>query len=536
MKHSLLVVIMMLSYTLLFSQQDAWVYLVDKENVSASISNPISILTAQAINRKNAKGIAIDVRDVPVNEAYISQLKLQSGITVMAKSKWFNAVHVRGSEIDINNLSNLAFVESVDFADKNLNPEGRQTTQQSKQQQEASLINFSYGSTQNQVEMINIDGLHQLNFTGDGMIVAVLDSGFPNVNTMSAFQRLRTNGDLLDGYDFVSRSSDVYQFTGSDHGTKTLSTMAGFVQDQYVGTAPDASYYVFRTEDVDSENPVEESYWVEAAERADSLGVHIINSSLGYTVYDNPNYSYTPDQMDGQTAFISRGANMAAEKGILVVNSAGNSGNSSWQIVGAPADAADVFTIGGVDSQGNYSSFSSRGSAIQPTLKPDVVAKASSTSVISQSGSIVNNSGTSFSSPIMAGAIACLMQALPELPNEDLKQVIRMSASQYDSPDYFLGFGIPNMQQALDIALSQNDVALETFKIFPNPVKEILNIKSSSILSSELKIFDVMGKEMLHQKLNTPNNRIDVSGLSSGVYILHVISSVNSITHKFIKS
>src|SRR5690606_28980332 len=150
---------------------------------------------------------------------------------------------------------------------------------------------------------------------------------------------LRDNGNLLGGYDFVNRTSDIYAYTGNSHGTRVLSTMAGYIQDEYVGTAPDASYYLFRTEDVMSENPVEESYWVEAAERADSLGVHIINSSLGYTTFDNPNYSYTPEAMNGETAFITRGANIANEKGILVINSAGNSGSGSWQIVGAPADA-----------------------------------------------------------------------------------------------------------------------------------------------------------------------------------------------------
>jgi len=526
----------LLFQSLMYSQQDAWIYLTDKENVAASISNPITILTQKAIDRKNAQGIAIDVRDVPVTESYITQLKAQTGITVLAKSKWFNAVHVRGSEADINALTVLSFVDYIDFADKSLNT-GRPSVQQSKFDTEEALINFVYGNSQVQIDMINLDNLHVSDYTGDGITIAVLDAGFPNVNTMSAFQRLRDNNDLLNGYDFVNRTSNVYAYTANSHGTLVLSDMAGFVQDQFVGTAPDASYYLFRTEDAATENPVEESYWVEAAERADSLGVNIINSSLGYTTYDNPNYSYTPSDMNGLTAFITKGANIAAEKGILVVNSAGNSGAGSWQIVGAPADAAGVFSIGGVDASGNYASFSSRGDASQPTLKPDVVAQAAGPYVINQSDNITTSNGTSFSSPIMAGAIACLMQALPSMSPNQIKQFIRQSASQYSTPDYFLGYGIPDMQMALNLALSVTEFETVQSKIYPNPVNNILYVQLSSVSeNTEVTIYNVLGKVVLQQKLSELNSSIDVSSFSSGLYMLSISSNKNSKTFKLIKS
>jgi hypothetical protein len=300
-----------------FAQQDAWVYFTDKENVANAIANPLTILTQKAIDRKSDHNVAIDERDVPVNENYITQVKNTSGIMVMAKSKWFNAVHVRGSEADINDLLNLGFVASIEFADDNLNRMPTQSnSSNNKFNVEDALVNFEYGNTQNQVEMISADVLHQMDYTGNGVTVAVLDAGFPNVNTMGAFQRLRNAGKLLNGYDFVNRTADIYAYAGSTHGTKVLSAMAGFIQDAFVGTAPDASYYLFRTEDAGSENPVEESYWVEAAERADSLGVDIINTSLGYKSYDNPNYSYTASDLDGNTAFITKGANIAFEKGL----------------------------------------------------------------------------------------------------------------------------------------------------------------------------------------------------------------------------
>ncbi|WP_033956617.1 S8 family serine peptidase [Psychroserpens jangbogonensis] len=537
MKKLLLIGFMLFQY-MSFAQEHAWVYLTDKENVATSIANPISILTQNAIERKATHSIPIDERDVPVNENYISQLKVQTGITVMAKSKWFNAVYVIGLETDnISVLADLDFVASIDFADKSLNSESRVALSNNKFEIEESLIDFEYGSALNQVEMIGVDHLHVSDYTGEGIVIAVLDAGFPNVNTMDAFQRLRDNDDLLGGYDFVDRNDDVFEFTGNEHGTRVLSDMAGFIQDEFVGTAPDASYYLFRTEDSAGEMPVEESYWVEAAERADSLGVHIINSSLGYRVFENENYSYTPSDMDGNTAFITKGANIANEKGILVVNSAGNSGGNEWQIVGAPADASGVFSIGAVDFEGNYAPFSSQGNASQPTQKPDVVARGAAAAVVNSSNVIINNSGTSFSSPIMAGAIASLWQALPDATNEEIKQFVRMSASQFNTPDFFLGFGIPNFELALEIGLSLAEEEFVRFKVFPNPVSNILNIQiPTSAEPTNLKIYNVLGKLVLEKNIIQSETKLDLSLMASGVYMMSFESNKGSKTFKLIKS
>lgn len=523
--------------TLFAQDQDAWVYLADKENVATSIANPISILTQRAIDRKVNDGVVIDERDVPVNEAYITQLKQQSGITVFAKSKWFNAVHVRGTEEAINAVLNLPFVDSVDFADKSLNTSSRLESVQDKFEIEDVSITFNYGNTQNQVEMINADNLHVSDYTGEGVLVAVMDSGFSNVNTMTGFQRLRDNADLLGGYDFVDRTEDIYAFSGSDHGTKVLSDMAGFVQGEFVGTAPDASYYLFRTEDVFSETPVEESYWVEAAERADSLGVDLINTSLGYRVFDNPNYDYTPEEMNGETAFITRGATIAVQKGIVVVISAGNAGAIEWQTVSAPADAAEVLSIGAVDADGVYATFSSQGSNAQPTQKPDVVARGREAYVIADNDAIVQNNGTSFSAPIMSGGIASLMQALPDATPTQIKQFIIESGSQFSTPDNFLGHGIPDLQLALDIGLSVLEQEREDFELFPNPVSTKLTIRFPfGIEAAELRLYDVLGKQVLSQPISNTTNRIDTSELASGIYLLQIKSATISKTIKLIKS
>lgn len=520
------------SFLLGISQEDAWVYFTDKANVEFHLNNPITILTQQALNRKAQFGIEIDERDVPINENYISEIKNQPGITVLAKSKWFNAVHVRGEQTAINNLETLQFVNNIVFANHALNTNSRLFQTNDKFEIENSQTTYNYGSTFNQVSMISVDQLHQQGFTGNGMIVAVLDSGFSNVDQMDAFENLRNNGKLLDGYDFVDRTDNIYAFTGNDHGTKVLSDMGGFIQDEFVGTAPDASYYLFRTEDVFSENPVEESYWVEAAERADSLGVHIINSSLGYTTYDRPEYSYTPSQMNGTTAFISKGASIAAQKGILVVNSAGNSGHVSWETVGAPADSPDVFSIGAVDSNGDYAFFSSVGSSAQSTQKPDVVARGLSAFVVNDQNNIITNSGTSFSSPIIAGALACLMQALPDKSPDQIKQLVRESSSQFSAPDNFLGFGIPNFSDALQLGLSVNDNQIVQINVYPNPVKNNLIITQSVVTNSgEIVIYNQLGKRVYQSNIVENYHQIDVSNWASGLYILKI--NLDTISNQF---
>jgi len=311
--------------------------------------------------------------------------------------------------------------------------------------------------------------------------------------------------------------------------------MGGFIQDQFVGTAPDAAYYLFRTEDAASENPVEESYWVEAAERSDSLGVDIINTSLGYKNYDNPNYSHAASDLDGSTAFISRGATIASEKGMLIINSAGNSGANG---VNAPADATNILSIGAVDANGFYASFSSQGSDFQPTLKPDVMARGAASFVIDVNGNMVQNNGTSFSSPILSGAAACLWQAFPEMTNIQIMNFIRESASQYDMPDYFMGYGIPDFQIALELGIELQASQRTEFKIFPNPVEDILQvIFPGTVERADLFVFDILGKLILEITLNEEDTEVNLEQLSSGIYLARFKADNNtSKSFKLIKN
>nr|MBP6001729.1 S8 family serine peptidase [Flavobacterium sp.] len=311
-----------------FSQEDAWVYFTNKPNAQYFLDNPLQMLTSRALLRRSNQNIPLTLNDVPVHQPYIDQVDAIPGIVVMAKSKWLNCVHVRGALSDIQSLSSLSFVSSIYYANLSLN--SRISTPVSESLFSKKLeteITYSYGNSANQIQMLNGHLLHQSDFVGTGKMIAVLDSGFLNANTILPLQNLYTNNLVLGGYNYVSGSADVYAL--DSHGTMVLSCMGGKVDGQLIGTAPNAQYYLFVTEDVVNENPVEESYWVEAAEEADRLGVDIITSSLGYFGYDNLNYSYSYSDMTGNKAFASKGANIAFSKGMIVVASAGNSGAST---------------------------------------------------------------------------------------------------------------------------------------------------------------------------------------------------------------
>ncbi|WP_041295565.1 S8 family serine peptidase [Dokdonia sp. 4H-3-7-5] len=533
----LLVLLLMTAYG--NAQQDAWVFFVDKENVAASLDNPISILTQDALDRKELHGVAIDERDVPVNENYITQIKSEPGITVLAKSKWMNCVHVRGSLAQIEALEALQIVDYIEYADRSIT---RQATPfeflKGDPLPPQSRVTFNYGATDNQVTMLSVDELHEQDFTGAGMVIAIMDSGFPGVNNNEGFSRLRNAGNLLDGYDFVGRNNDEFEFSNSSHGTRVASDIVGFIENQFVGTAPDAAIYCFRTEDVASENPVEESYWVEAAERADSLGVDVINTSLGYRTFDNSNYDYSYDDMDGETTFISRGATLAFEKGMLVVTSAGNSGTG---MISAPADAVGSFTVGAVNASGNYASFSSIGPSSDGRIKPDVVAKGAGSAVIDQNDNITTNNGTSFSSPIMAGAIASFWQANPELTNAVMMQLVRESASIYDNPTVQLGYGIPDFGAALEEVLSTSALyevqEFKDYQILPNPASEMaVLVLPKEVTQVEVTIFDILGKKITSKRMSQQVNALPISTLKKGVYLIQINDGNSIVTQKFIKA
>ena len=501
--------------------EDAWVYFNDKPSSATFLANPLTMLTQRSLDRRTAQNIPLDITDVPVEQTYITQITAATGITVMAKSKWLNALHIRGTQANIQALTALSFVNSVKFANHSLNPGGR-ISQNSNlikpiNKQFDVQVTYNYGGSQNQIEMLNGHLLHQQNFTGQGKIIAVLDSGFTGVDTAAPFQNLITNNQILGGYNFPDQ--DTNYFFRHNHGTTVLSTMGGFTDGQLVGTAPNAQYYLFITEDINSENPVEESYWVEAAELADYYGVDVINSSLGYLGYDNPNYSHQYDDMVGNKTFASRGANLAFSKGIVVVISAGNSGTFPEPHIATPADAMGALTIGAVDALEAYASFSSIGPSFDGRVKPDVCARGALATVASPNGTIYTANGTSFSSPIIAGMIATFWSAMPNLTAQQVVNFVRQSADNYNAPTHQKGYGIPDFQLALTNALGLEDMASnQSFSVYPNPAENQITFQLENNQKGIVYLYDVLGQNIVTKEISENNNAIDIQNLSNGVY------------------
>ena len=521
-----------------FSQEDAWVYFNDKPDAAFYMSNPLQMLSQRALDRRTSQGISLNESDVPISTNYIDQVVATNGITVMAKSRWLNALHIRGSLSDIQTLNSLPFVNRIEFADRNLNLRSSSNLSidnlQAVNKELEVLVDYNYGGSSNQIQMLNGHLLHQQNYTGQGKIIAVMDAGFPGVDTASPFQRLRDNNQILGGYNFPDRNTSIY--SRGSHGTNVLSCMGGFVDNQLVGTAPDAHYYLFITEDINSENPVEESYWVEAAEVADSLGVDVINTSLGYFAYDNPNYSYTYADMNGTKAFISRGADIAFSKGMICVTSAGNSGTTSEPHIGAPADAIYTLTIGAVDASENYVSFSSIGPSFDGRVKPDVCAKGLSATVSNTSGIIVTSNGTSFSSPIMAGMVTSFWSAVPNLTNAEVIQFVKQSADLYANPTVFKGYGVPDFQLALNNALSLNSNEMASVVLYPNPVNDKLQVNlPNNTSSAKLFLYNNLGQQVNSYVVDATNATIYLESLASGLYFYQIEFANNSAKGKLLK-
>lgn len=522
-----------------FSQEDAWVYFNDKPDAAYYLANPLQMLSQRALDRRTAQGIALDNTDVPIAQTYIDQVTASTGITVMAKSKWLNALHVRGTQANIQLLSGLLFVSHIQFANASLNSRHSNMIQkttiiQPVNKQLEVLTDFNYGGSSNQIQMLNGHLLHQQNYTGQGKMVAIMDAGFPGVNSASPFQRLRDNNLILGGYNFPDRNTSIY--TRNSHGTSVLSCMAGYVDNQLVGTAPDAQYYLFITEDANSENPVEESYWVEAAEMADSLGVDVINSSLGYFTYDNISYSYSYSDMNGLKTFAARGANMAFSKGMICVTSAGNSGNSANPHIATPADAITTLTVGAVDASENYVSFSSIGPSFDGRVKPDVCAKGYAATVSNSSGSIVNANGTSFSSPILAGMVTTFWSAVPNMTNAQIVQFVKESADIYANPTIYKGYGVPDFQLALINALSANNFENDIVLLYPNPVQDKVTIVfSDTNFSGNLVLFNSIGQQVGSFDISETNASVNLENLASGLYFYQLKTANKTTQGKLLK-
>lgn len=518
-----LVFTLMLCASSVFAQNRYMVFFKDKAGSPFTISNPNEFLSEKAIERRLKEDVDITEMDIPVNASYVAQVA-GTGASTFFTTRWMNAVLVQCESTLLPAVQALPFVDRVEFVapQAKLQKSGRHKFQLRKK---ASPVGPSSAA---QLNMLGLLQMHADGFRGDGLDIAVFDGGFSGVNSVSGFQHVFNEGRYNDelSHDFVRNTNDVFQY--DDHGTNVLSVMAGLIPDMYIGGAYKANFQLFVTEDVTSEYRVEEYNWLFAAERADSAGVDIISSSLGYYDFDNNSMNYTTAQMDGATAVVTKAAQWASDRGILVVVSAGNEGNiSSWKIITAPADAEGVIAVANVNSAGQVSSSSSIGPAADGRIKPDLAALGTSVLVVGENGNLSTSSGTSVAAPLVTSLAAGVWQAYPELTREELVDLLKSTASMSGNPNNSIGFGIPSYVGVKNYLVQSEQQAL--FEIFPNPAKDTLVISPKtpeSIDSCTVELFNAMGQRLAVHTVNFTwaNNvfRQDVTGLPVGYYFVRV--------------
>ncbi|MCC2544868.1 S8 family serine peptidase [Hymenobacter sp. BT175] len=494
------------------------IYFRDKANSPYSVTQPQAFLSARSLQRRTRQNIPVLPRDLPVNPSYVSQVKAVPGAQLLYTSRWFNAAMVSCDSVTLAQLQALPSVRSATTLSRNQATRSRkrdaEVESQRGAQAEQLLSRADYGRAFRQADMIGAVAMHNANFRGEGMQIAVFDAGFPAVDVIPGFTSMLQERRLASTFNFVDKTQAV--FLRNNHGTATLSTMAGNQPGYFIGTAPKATYHLLITEDINSEHPVEEANWLVAAEYADSVGVDIISSSLGYTTFDFPSIDYTYNDLNGRTAISSRAATMAARVGILVVNSAGNEGGGPWRYISAPADADSIMTVGAVDSLGNRAGFSSYGPTADGRIKPNLAAQGQATTFLNSAGVAVRGNGTSFSCPVLAGMIAGFWQANRNLTAQQVISFMQRSGTRFTSPNNEVGYGIPHFVRAYNLANPSTPLAVSTgaktpdgLAVYPNPTRDgemnLLLTPEFRGASLRIRLYDGRGSLVSEQQLEAPN-------------------------------
>ncbi len=521
-----------------------WVKFTDKNGSPYTIGNPSAYLTARSIARRTAQGIAIDITDIPVNQTYINQVNA-TGAQVFQRSKWMNAAIVI-----INNATQLSAINNLTCVSSSA-PVGKYIKTKSSEELSVNAIEpsykkqsqvtaYNYGPSFTQVNQIGADCMHNEGYRGQNMVIAVIDAGFENVNTNPVFDSLRNEGRLLGTRDYVQGNTSVNE--DYLHGANCLSLIAGNTPGQLIGTAPKAGYWLIRSEDAATEKIIEENNWVVAAEFADSVGADITTTSLGYTTFDNPSQNHVYADLNGRTAVASIAATMAARKGIFVLNAAGNEGGGAWNYIGVPADADSICAVGAVNGSGVHANFSSVGPTSDGRIKPDLSSMGQGSYVCNANGLFSSGNGTSYATPILAGAVACLWQANPTKTNMQILQALRATASQATNPDNVYGWGIPSMCAAHNLLngtnVSVNEIIKAThFKLFPNPAKQQISF-SLNQKPELITLYDVLGNAIAFSVIEKQTNTFELvfsSEMANGVYFISIKTTEGVINSKFVK-
>ncbi len=508
-----------------------------KPQETFSLIAPNEFLSQKALDRRIKEGVAPDSLDLPVSQKYIDAVAEKADY-LLYSSKWFNATLLVTDAANVEVLEGLDFVDRVELVGISFLPNPNAKIQQDinsseqtklrtpKQETSRSLITneetYDFQNT-----LLGIDKMHEEGFTGKGVTIAVFDAGFPGANTASSLVHLQSSGQIIGTKDFV-RPWNTNVYTDNQHGTNVLSLIGSNEPGKMVAGALGANFILAMTEEVATEYWVEEYNWVRAAEYADSLGTDIISSSVGYWDFDDASMNYSLSDLDGKTTIIARGAVIAASKGILVVNSAGNYGPQASTLT-SPADAPGILAVGSVYKDLNVSNFSSRGPTGDGRIKPDLAAYGNGTALIRSNDQVGFANGTSFSAPQIAALAAGLWEAKPEWTKDELIESLLNSGSQADEPDNLLGYGIPNFIDALYgeiLAVEENEEAL-AWKVYPNPILgDELNIHFGNSLSAEFLLLDLNGRSIESETLNRATikepYRILLEGVKSGFYVIQM--------------
>ncbi len=515
-----------------------WVQLSNKKGTPYSVDRPEEFLSPRAMERRLRYGIPVEWNDLPVNPVYVDSIS-NTNLRVLYASKWLNGVVAETTDPDLaETLRSWSFVDRVDTLYQPPCP-AKSVRNKSVWLPSAQTEELS---SDHQIEMLHGNLLHAMGYRGEGMVIALLDTGFEGTDSLPGFDSLYINRQILGTRNFVEPGESVYAL--SEHGTSVLSIMGGNVPGMYLGSAPAASYWLIQTEDDRSEFHIEEANWLAGAELADSAGADIINSSLGYSdEFTCPAADYTYEDMDGNTALVTMAADLAASKGILVVVSAGNSGRDTdpWQYITAPADGDSVLSVGALNPDGSVAVFSSKGPTRDERIKPDVVAQGTSVSLLRPGGSVDQGNGTSFSAPIIAGLAACLWQNHPEISNYELMETIRRSADMYTWPDSRRGYGKPDFALALDYITGTGKTGNQErlFRIYPNPAKHQLRLALTYTpeRTSAYRVLDISGRSVVSGNLpaGSPYADIPLGQIAPGIYTMMLYTEHGTFASKFIK-
>ena len=492
------------------------VWFNSKSGTPYSIAAPKAFLSDRSIARRGRQSIAITEADLPVNPAFKEAVRA-TGTRLLYTSRWMNCALVEATESQMVSVAGLSFVGRTELVAPGAIPVGQSSDIPTDQTSARTS-----GNALTQLVQMGVDQLHADGWNGTGVLVGVFDSGFPGVPQGTGFAQMRPR--IRDTYNFPWNRRDVYGY--DEHGADVLSIIAGDLPEGYTGSAPGADFLLYVTEYAPSEYRIEEFNWLFAAERADSAGVDVINTSLGYSTFDDPAMSYTYGEMTGSVALISRAAEMAAARGIVVVVSAGNEGNGSWRHITAPADAAGVLSVGSVNETGQVSGFSSRGPTADGRIKPDVSALGSNTTYLANGEVTATGSGTSFSAPLITGLVAGIIQSRPDLSSDEIISLVRSSGSNAGSPDNDIGYGIPDYNSIRLVVGVASDSEL---RIWPNPTAG--NEFHLEWPADDYEIRDVvlvsasgqMIRPMFHQSASASRASIDVSGTAPGLYVLRTV-------------